>query len=72
MTRVIFIVLFRSVIPQRPYCAHLKRKVIREKQSPASFAKKQNAKHYMEKLCEKKKQHHSSMMPLLRQLEAIL
>ena len=28
--------------------------------------KKQNAKHSMEKLCEKQKQHHSSMMSLLR------
>jgi len=37
-----------------------------------SFAKKQNAKHNMEKLCEKQKQHRSAMMPLFRLLEEIL
>jgi hypothetical protein len=34
--------------------------------------KKQNTKHNMEKLCEKKKQHHSSTMSLRRLLEEIL
>jgi len=44
---------------------------VRKNSQMASFAKKQNAKHNMEKLCEKKKQHCSSMMPLLRLLEEI-
>jgi len=43
-----------------------------KKQSYSIVCKKQHAKHHMETLCEKKKQHRSSMMSLLRQLEAIL
>jgi hypothetical protein len=39
---------------------------VRKNSQMASFAK-----HNMEKLCEKKKQHCSSMMPLLRLLEEI-
>jgi hypothetical protein len=45
---------------------------MREKQSSGVVCKKQHAKHNMEKVCEKKKQHRSSMMPLLRLLEEIL
>jgi hypothetical protein len=45
---------------------------MREKQSSGVVCKKQNAKYNMEKLCEKQKQHRSSMMPLLRPLEEIL
>jgi len=46
-------------------------KLCEKKQSDGVICKKQNAKHNMEKLCEKKKQHCSSMMPLLRLLEEI-
>jgi hypothetical protein len=45
---------------------------VRKNSHAASFAKKQNAKHNMEKLCEKQKQHRSSMMSLLRPIEEIL
>jgi hypothetical protein len=45
---------------------------MREKQSSGVVCKKQNAKYNMEKLCEKQKQHRSSMMPLLRPLEEII
>ena len=44
-------------------------KLCEKKQSDDVICKKQHAKHNMEKLCEKKKQHCSSMMPLLRLLE---
>jgi hypothetical protein len=46
------------------YCAHLKRNVMREKTGIRRRCKKQNAKHNMEKLSEKKQQHCSSMMSL--------
>lgn len=47
-------------------------KLCEKKQSYGVICKKQHAKHNMEKLCEKKKQHRSSTMLLLRLLEEIL
>jgi hypothetical protein len=43
-----------------------------KKQSHGIVCQTQNAKHNLEKLCEKKKQHHSSMMLLPRPLEETL
>ncbi len=45
---------------------------VRKNSHTASFAKKQNVKHNMEKLCEKQKQHRLSMISLLRPVEEIL
>jgi hypothetical protein len=51
--------------------SHLPYTLCEKKQSDGVICKKQHVKHNMEKLCEKKKQHCSSMMPLLRLLEEI-
>jgi len=52
--------------------AILKRKVMREIRPYRVVWRKHVDKHNLEKLCEKQKQRHSSMISLLRPIEEIL
>jgi hypothetical protein len=60
------------LIDQQHFPSPETRKLCEKKQSYGIICTKQHAKHNMEKVCEKKKQHRSATMPLLRLLEEIL
>src|SRR5947208_1749317 len=66
MTRILAIPL----VPMVVFSAG-NEKLCEKKQSYGITCKKHNAKHTMEKLCEKKNQRRSSMMPLSKRLEEI-